>query len=285
MDFKLNRKISRIILAILFVIAILSWTAVFASHDNKLHIHFYDVGQGDAIYIRTPAKQDILIDGGPDATILTKLGQDMPFYDRKIELIISTHPHADHITGLIDVLKRYQVDQILSTGVEHTSATFGEWKDIVQEKNIPVRTAQAGQKIKLGKTFMYVLYPVDRLAGKEVKNLNNTSIVSRLIYGKNSALFTGDAEIEVEQELLSNHTHLKSDILKVGHQGSKTSTSEEFLEKVDPEYAIISVGENKYGHPSKEVLERLKNIKLFRTDLNGDIECLLDGEKISCQGS
>jgi len=285
MNFKLNRKISRVILFILAVLAILSWTAVFASGDNELHIYFYDVGQGDAIYIRTPAGQDILIDGGPDSTILTKLGQDMPFYDRKIELIINTHPHADHITGLIEVLKRYEVDQILSTGVEHTTATFGKWKDTIQEKDIPLKMAQVGQKIKLGQASMYVLYPKNRLAGKEVKNLNDTSVVSRLIYGRNSALFTGDVEIEAEQDLLGSLVHLKSNILKVGHQGSKTSTSKTFLEVVDPEYAIISVGENKYVHPSEEILERLKNTELFRTDLDGDVECVLDGREISCQGS
>lgn len=285
MDFKLNRKISRIILAILAVVAILSWTAVFASGDNKLRIYFYDVGQGDAIYIRTLAGQDVLIDGGPDATILTKLGQDMPFYDRKIELVILTHPHADHVAGLIDVLKRYKVDQILSTGVEYNTATHGKWKDIVQEKNVPVKTARAGQKIKLGQAGMDILYPVDRLTGKKIGNLNNTSIVSRLVYGKNSALFTGDIEIEAERELLNNQTYLKSDILKVSHHGSKTSTLEPFLEAVDPEYAIISVGKNRYGHPHKEVLERLKEIRLFRTDLDGDVECILDGEKIDCRES
>jgi len=132
---------------------------------------------------------------------------------------------------------------------------------------------------------MYVLYPRDRLAGKEVKDLNDTSVVSRLIYGRNSALFTGDVEIEVEQDLLGSLVHLKSNILKVGHQGSKTSTSKTFLEVVDPEYAIISVGENKYVHPSEEILERLKNTELFRTDLDGDVECVLDGREISCQGS
>ena len=283
MDFKLNKKASRIILSILALIALLSWTAVFASGDNKLHIHFYDLGQGDGIYIRTPAKQDILIDGGPDATILTKLGQDMPFYDRDIELMISTHPDADHITGLISVLERYKVKMVLWNGVEKETKTFQRLKKLIKEKNIPTKTAQVGQEIKAGQVIFYILS-----SEKEAQEINNTSIVAKLIYGKNKALFTGDAGKSVEYGMIKAGFNLKSDILKIGHHGSKSCTSQEFLDEVDPKYAIISAGKkNKYGHPHKEVLEKLlkKDLKLFRTDLDGDVECILDGEKISCQGN
>jgi len=281
MDFKLNRKISRIILAILAVLAVLSWTAVFASQDNKLHIHFYDIGQGDGIYIRTPAGQDIIIDGGPDATILGKLGQDMPFYDREIELMIPTHPDADHITGLVDILERYEVKMVLWNGAEKGTAVFKKMKKLIQEKNVPTKIAIVGQEITAGNVKFYILH-----SEKEDKDMNNTSIVAKLIYGKDTTLFTGDAGKPVEYDLIKQGFNLKSDILKVGHHGSKTCTSQEFLEAVDPEYAIISVGaHNSYGHPTKEVLDRLKGRKIFRTDLDGDVECILDGREISCQGS
>lgn len=281
MDFKLNKKISRIILVVLAIITILSWTAVFASSNNKLHIYFYDIGQGDGIYIRTPAGQDIIIDGGPDATILGKLGEDMPFYDREIELMIPTHPDADHITGLVDVLERYEVKMVLWNGAEKETAVFKELKNIIEEKNVPTKIARAGQKIIAGDAVFYIIH-----SKMKDRDMNDTSIVAQLVYGQNSVLLTGDAGKPVENDLIKDGVNLRSNILKVGHHGSKTCTSKTFLEAVDPEYAILSVGaKNSYGHPAKEVLDRLKDKKIFRTDLDGDVECVLDGKEMSCQGS
>lgn len=275
------KKIKLVILGFLFVTCLLVWIAVFAqAHSQELVVNFYDVGQGDAILIETPYNQQILIDGGPNDRILAKLGSDMPFWDRTIELIISTHPHADHLFGLVSVLDRYQVEQILETGVVCDTSVCQKWQQTIKEKNIPTRIAQAGQKIKLGQGLVInVLYPFENLENQKIKDLNNTSIMTRLIYGKNSFLFTGDAEKAEEYEILENNIYVDSDVLKLGHQGSNDATSDEFLAAASPIIAVISVSKNnKYGHPHSETLEKFKTIKLYRTDINGDIEIRSDGK-------
>jgi len=281
---KFNKKVY-VILVILLVLAVFLWTASFAQ-DNQLHIYFYDVGQGDAIYIRSPKGQDVIIDGGPDSTILSKLGRDMPFYDRKIELIILTHPHSDHFSGLIDILKRYNVDQILCSDIKSNSAAYKEWEDLVSEMKILKRKAEKGQQIYLGEAKIEILHAVNKDA--EVSDLNDASIVSRLTFGQASVLLMGDAGQNVEKEILAQKNELKSNVLKIGHHGSKYSSSSEFLDKVRPQYAIISVGKgNKFGHPHNETLNRLFeiNAKVLRTDNDGDIKCTSDGNKIECVAS
>jgi len=282
---KLNKKLSWYILGSLGLAAALILIAIFSqSQSQYLKVIVHDIGQGDAIFIETPEKYQILIDGGPDNSILAKLGKDLPFYDRSLDLIILTHPHDDHVTGLIDVLKRYDVKQILYTGVSHTAPNYIEWLKIIEDKEIPFKIAQSGQIIKLGETGkLYILYPFEDLTGEKVKNLNNTSILCRLIYDSTSFLFTGDAEKEEEQDLIDHNIYLKSDVLKVGHHGSNTSSTENFLRAVSPKIAAISVGkDNKFGHPSDKALERLESnkIKIYRTDENGDVEIISDGKEI-----
>ena len=285
-----DKKLKIGFLIVLVYLNILAWIVVFDLVQNDLKVIFFDVGQGDSIFIQTPQKHQILIDGGPTSVVLEKLGNEMPFYDRTIDLIILTHPEHDHIGGLLEVLKRYRVENILWTGVLRDTAEFKEWERLlVEEKNVVIEIAQAGQRIVCAaSTFektvnMNILYPFENLDKQIIKNTNNTSIVIQLIFGENKFLFTGDTYKSVERKLIERELLLKSDILKIGHHGSKTSTSEEFIEAVDPEIGVISVGrENSYGHPTPEVLEILKkyDINILRTDELGDIKIISDGQTI-----
>ena len=177
------------------------------ARDQDLQISFFDIGQGDAALIKSPSGHNILIDGGPGSKILECLPKELSWYDQTIDLMILTHPHSDHVDGLIPVLKRYDVKQILSTGVVHSSPTYLAWLDIVREQNIPLVIVDREQIINLGNDcLLQLIYPLTNLAGREVNNLNNSSIVARLTYKDTSFLFMGDAEIEVEQELINTLT-------------------------------------------------------------------------------
>jgi len=264
-------------------IAVLIWVPVLSfSQDYVLEVNFFDIGQGDAIFIEAPGGSQVLIDGGPDSTILEKLGQELPFYDREIDLVILTHPDADHLSGLIEVLKRYKIDAVLITGVASDTNVYKEWQTVLEKEGAKIIIAQAGQRVWLGEDiYLDILYPFQNLEDKVVSNTNNSSIVSRLVFGENSFLFTGDAEFAAEYDLVSRDIDIDSDILKIGHHGSKNSTSQRFLEAITPEIAVIQAGKNnKYGHPHEDVLKRLKGINILRTDLDGDIEILSDGINI-----
>ena len=270
-----------------------AWGVVYEiSRPAEMEVIFFDVGQGDAILIKTPERHRILIDGGPDPSILEKLSAETPFWEREIDLMIITHPHADHINGLIDVLERYEVRTVLWTGVAGEGASFARWQEMILNSEIII--ARAGQRIK-GKTFhLDILYPLSSLEGEEIKELNTSSIIARLVSSQNSYLFTGDAYSSNERELIEMATNcadgvidsvvcrvmvLDSDLLKIGHHGSKTSTSDEFLKAVSPSVAVISVGRgNRYGHPDERVLESLMNygIRILRTDTDGDIKVVDD---------
>lgn len=201
----------------------------------------------------------------------------MPFYDRTIDLIILTHPEHDHFSGLLEVLKRYRVENILWTGVVRDTAEYREWVELIQAEEANIYIAEAGQRIETGQMSVDILYPFENMADEFVKDANNTSIVARLIFGENSFLFTGDIIQSLEKEIMQSKAKVDSDVLKVGHHGSKTSTSLEFLNEVSPEIAVIQVGQdNSYGHPAEETLASLANygIKVLRTDLNKDIKIL-----------
>lgn len=267
-----------IILSILFLTNFISAN----KNSNKLRVSFFDVGQGDSIFIQTPDKKDILIDGGPDKTIIKKLGKTMPFWDKTIDLIIITHPHSDHISGLIEVIKRYKIKKIFYTGVSYNSETYEELLSQIKQNKIKLIKITKKQDITLNSNLkLKILFPNENLCEKNIENLNNTSIITKLIYNQNSFLFAADAEHEIEQTLLNSKTDIKADILKVGHQGASDSSSLKFLQKVNPQIAIISVGENnKFGHPSLRVIKRLEklNAKVFRSDQNGDIKIIADGK-------
>jgi len=278
-------KTAWMILGGLFLANILAWLAVGnLSQGGFLAVTFFDVGQGDAIFIETPQGHQILIDGGPDSTVLEKLGKAMPFWDRTIDLVVLTHPDFDHISGLIEVLQRYQVENILWTGILCDTAECKEWQKAIEVEGAKIYTAQASQQIEAGRALLNVLYPSENLEGKEVSNTNNTSIVARLVYGENSLLFPGDAQQTVERELVNSGAQIDSDVLKVGHHGSKNASAPEFIEAVSPAIVVISVGkDNKYGHPSPEALQNLMGAKILRTDLVGDVKIITDGKRYLAQ--
>lgn len=248
--------------------------------SGGLEVTFFDVGQGDAAFVETSERVQILIDGGPNSAILEKLGNEMPFWDRTIDLVILTHPEKDHMAGLIEVLKSYKVENILWTGVVRNTAEYKEWQKLIKEEGANIFIAQAGQRILGGRSDLDVLFPFESLEGKEMKDSNDSSIIARLVFDKTSFLFTGDSTKSVEKELLLDlvKQQLDADVLKVGHHGSKTSTSKEFIGAVSPEIAVISAGRNnRYGHPHQEVLDNLAGVAILRTDLDGNIKLKSDG--------
>lgn len=277
-----NKKIAYSVIVVFGLLNIVLWPMVFKDNNKNLIAYFFDVGQGDASYFRTADSQDILIDGGPGSKVLSKLGEAMPYYDKKIELMILSHGHSDHVDGLVDILKRYDVGEVLYYGAKNDYSGYLEFLNLIKEKNIALKNVKAGDEISLGQTTIKILVPINYVEGDD---LNDSSLVLRLIYGQNSIMMTGDAGSKIEKDILNNNADLKSDILKVGHHGSKYSSSTDFLEKVAPNYGIIMVGlKNSYHHPHQTTLDNLNNsgVKIFRTDLDQDIKCVGDGIKIDC---
>ena len=270
----------------LLAVAVLVCLAVAVMPDDDLHVSFLDVGQGDAILIRR-GRQQILVDGGPDPQAIgLELSREMPFWDRTIDLVILTHPSADHVTGLVEVLNRYRVNQVLYPGLDFQSQVYNEWLDLLKEKNIENTLALAGQEIGFGsEVTIEVLNPrIHLLTGTE-SDIDNNGMVVRLIYGEVSFLLTADTMWEAEFELIARRAGLSSTVLKAGHHGSATSTTAEFLDVVNPRVAVISVGtDNKFGHPNEEVLDRLQQRigreNVYRTDQHGTIEFITDGERL-----
>jgi competence protein ComEC len=265
------------------IIAVLAWLAVLQLPDRKLHVAFLDVGQGDAILITTPAGQQVLVDGGPSPSDLTSaLGKEMPFWDRSIDLLVMTHPDADHISGLVEVLERYEVDSWLDNGRPDDDATYGECMALIEEAEVERHTVRGGDSLDLGQGIVLeVLHPPAELMRGTEADGNANSLVLRLVWGEADFLLTGDIGGEAERVLLKSGQGLSADVLKVAHHGSGGSSDEEFLKAVAPSYAVISVGEeNKYGHPDEGVLERLAelgDVTVLRTDAAGTIEFATDG--------
>jgi competence protein ComEC len=274
-------------LSIGLIMALILCAVVFISRpDDKVHVYFLNVGQGDAILIRQ-GSTDILIDGGPSPqAILTELGQIMPFWDRNIELVVMTHPHTDHISGLVEVLKRYKVEQVLypmlatSDETEYDRPLFDEWLKLIEEKDIKTTLARRYQQASVGEIIIDILNPpAIPLSGTE-SDVDNNSVVLQMNIGEVGFLFTGDIMREAEHELVYERLASCVTILKVAHHGSKTSTTDEFLNVVMPQIAVISVGENDYGHPSMEVLGRLAGTNIYRTDSYSTIEFITDGQRL-----
>jgi len=270
----------------LLVAAILVSVAAATMPDDNLHVSFLDVGQGDAILIQR-GSQDILIDGGPSPqAICLELGEKLPFWDRTIELVVLTHPSADHVTGLVEVLQRYKVKHVLYPALDFESDVYDEWLSLVKEKNIKYTIAQAGQQIDLGEgAVIKVLNPqIPHLTGTE-SDIDNNGVVLRLSMGKASFLLTADILWEAEFELTRRRADLSTTVLKVAHHGSDTSTTPEFLAVVNPQVAVISVGaDNRFGHPTEEVMDRLTEKldteKIYRTDEHGTIEFITDCKRL-----
>jgi len=274
-----------VVLPLLAIAILVSFLAV-TMPDNRLHVSFLDVGQGDAILIQQGSQQ-VLVDGGPNPQAIgLELGRKMPFWDRTIELVILTHPSADHASGLVEVLKRYNVERVLYPNLDFHSGVYSEWLRLVEEREIKYDFAQLGQQIDLGKgVVIEVLNPPQPLLTGTDSDVDNNAAVLRLSKGKVSFLFTADLMWEGEHELIYERANLDSTVLKVGHHGSDTSTCPEFLSVVSPQLAVISVGaENEYGHPTDEVMTRLTEQEgleeIYRTDQDGTIEFITDGERL-----
>ncbi len=266
---------------------VFAWQEVFSlAGNNNLKVYFFDIGQGDAIFIETPGRHQILVDGGPDSAILEKLGNVMPGSDKTIDLVVLTHPEKDHMQGLIDVFERYEIDYILWTGVLRKTQEYQKWLEVLKEEQkqgAEIIIANPEKSIKAGNVFLDIIHPFDDLSEREMRDSNDSSIVFNLIFRKNKFLFTGDITNKTEEGLINSGVSLQSDVLKVAHHGSKYSSSEDFLGAVNPAVSVISAGkENFYGHPAPEVLQRLEKsgIKVKRTDKEGDIEIVSDGENI-----
>lgn len=252
------------------------------AEKSDFKIHVLDVGQGDAILAQTPYGHNILVDGGPNAAAAGLLPAYLPWYDRTIDLMVLTHPHDDHVGGLVPVLERYEVEQVVYTGVVHPSPVYMEWLKLLRQKEISVKLAGREQSIGLGPDCrLDIIFPFGSLAGQAPANLNNSSIVIYLLYGNNSFLLAGDIEKEAEEELLSGN--LAADMVKIPHHGADTSSGQAFIDSVKADYAIISVGaDNKFGHPSRRVIKRLERsgMEIYRTDINGTVTVGSDGNNI-----
>jgi competence protein ComEC len=268
------------------VVAILAWLALLQLPDSKLHVAFLDIGQGDAILITTPSGQQVLIDGGPSPTALTSaLGKEMPFWDRSLDLLVMTHPDADHITGLVEVLDRYEVNGWLDNGRPDDDATYAECMVRIEEARVPRHSVRVGDRLDLGGGIVLeVLHPPLQLMTGTDADGNNNSIVLRLTWEEAQFLLTGDIEAEAEHLLLGSGLPLSASVLKVAHHGSGGSSGAKFLAAVDPVYAVISVGaDNRFGHPNEAVLERLAglgDVTVLRTDQEGTIEFTTDGQQL-----
>jgi competence protein ComEC len=255
-----KRFISAALLAALGVAAVFVWFVVFhyEALRHAARVHVFDVGQGDGIFLELPDGNQILVDGGPDKTILSKLASAMLPWDRSIDLLILTHPHADHLDGLFEVAKRYRIGMVLESGSLHTIPEYAEWHALLRERGVPIIVARAGQRIAASDSIVIdVLAPADSMEGKSLKNVHDAMIVVKFSYGSTSVMLMGDAEKKIEYALMRTYSDLRADVLKVGHHGSKTSTSDDFLKAVSPRYAVISVGrKNRYGHPHQDVIDR-----------------------------
>lgn len=276
-------KRRRLILIVILIIIISLATFWFLYQPNEyLEVDWLDVGQGDAELIKTPHGKVILVDGGPDKKVLQRLGENLPFWQNKIDLIILTHPHDDHFGGLTEVLKRYQVKNLLYTNVKCSDLGYQNFLKVVDEKKVNKIIMNGQDIVTIDSINLMLLYPFTSLAGQTYSNANNTSIVFRLNYKDINLLMTGDAEKSVEQELVSKASQdLKAQILKLGHHGSDTSSTENFLKIVNPLMGIISVGkDNKFGHPVPITLRRLERlgINFVRTDQSGTIKTLTNGQ-------
>ena len=264
--------------------AILLWVKVFSVGDGRLHVTFLDVGQGDAMLIESPAGKRILVDGGPAShAALQHLDDRSRFWEREIDLVVLTHGDEDHFAGLVEVVRRYTVGGVIQGGSVSESPLYPGWEKVLEDKAITSLPAMRGQSIDLGEPLrLDVLHP-GQSYGQASRN--NNGAVLRLSYGEVSFLLVADIEAEAEADLLRRYSTLDSDVLKVAHHGSNTSSTRAFLRSVDPDIAVVSAGrDNPFGHPSPMAMARLEEVVpkelILSTADHGSIEISTDGHKL-----
>ena len=281
-----SAQIVGVAIAVLLCVAGIVWGALLRNSSHFLTVSFLNVGQGDAIFIETPHGRQVLIDGGPNSGVLRQLSSVMPWYDRSIDVVIPTHPDADHIGGLIDVLERYTVGMIVQSSVQGTTPLSDALERIIVDKKKQGTQrieAQRGQIIDLGDgAYIEVFFP-----DRSVPNIetNTGCVVTKLIYGDTSFMLPCDAPAAIEKYLVSlDGKSLQADVLKAGHHGSKTSSSIAFVGFVDPEYAVYSRGcKNSYGHPHENTIATFKDFGVTTLDTctHGTITFVSDGQKVN----
>ncbi len=263
-----------------------------SSTARELHAVFFDVGQGDSFLLRDPDGNDVLVDGGPTDAVVGKLGRYLPPTDRTIELLVLTHPHADHVNGLVEVLRRYEVRRVMMTGVAHGAAAYRALEGEIARQGIPVTVVTSTGAFAVGAIGFETLWPRASWDGRgpptddiaKGGGLNDTSIVLRASWGATHLLFMGDASSAIEDALLAASSTVAADLLKVGHHGSRYSSSRAFLAAVQPKDAVIQVGvKNRYGHPTLQTLRRLAEAgaTVYRNDTDGDVLVTDDGERLA----
>lgn len=274
------KRILSMLMSVTLLAGFVFMPSVSSAATPTMKVHFINVGQGDATYIKMPGGEDILIDGGRQGQ-----GDKIIAYLKKqkvddIEIMIATHPDADHIGALDEVLKAYKVESLYAPKVSHTTDAYKNFLKAVKAEKLTIKTAKSGVKLPLKTGTAKFVGPV-RDYGKT--DLNNWSAVLHITYNKNKFLFTGDAEKTAETDMVKAKQTLQADVLKVGHHGAKTSSNKNFLDVVKPKYGVISVGRNSYGHPSTEVINRFKPYKttIYRTDQKGNIIFTSTGTKIT----
>jgi len=276
--------------------------------DNQLHLVFCDVGQGDAILVVYKSSQ-VLIDGGPpgsEGRLLSCLKREMPFWDRRIEMVVNTHPEEDHFSGLTEIVRRYKIDWFINNGFDNPSSwRFEDFKKELIEQKVCSKKGAKNESFRVKDIYFDILWPgevneqglgfLPKMFFDQRKecpqpefsqttdNLNDRSVVLHLRFDQFDALLAGDISAQVEQILAWRKQLPKAEVLKIAHHGSKTSSSEEILQAVQPGLAVISVGENRFGHPSEAVLERLERNKIswLTTKKEGTIEIITDGKRFS----
>ncbi|HSA84101.1 MAG TPA: MBL fold metallo-hydrolase [Patescibacteria group bacterium] len=279
------KKIFFITFFALFVFTTLFFYQYQKFHDDKLHIVFCDVGQGDGILITTPSGKQILFDAGPDQAIVDCLSNHMPFWDRTIEVALLSHPHTDHFMGYYYVFERYKIDQFATENLQNNTDSFVGLMEKIQKKQVPMRYVVAGDRWKVGEVTVATVAPTDAFITSKnpdrfiTNSAESASLAVLVSYKDFSVLLTGDAPLEEMKEIVVSGL----DVLQIPHHGSTTGLDEHVIKKLLPQLAVISVGaDNRYGHPKKEILELLQQfgIQTLRTDLKGDIEFISNGHEV-----
>lgn len=273
------RTMKNIFVAFLCVATLLITREIFLLPDGKLHLHMFDVGQGDSFLIITPQGKHVLIDGGPNLKTLEHLGRHMPFFDRSLELVILTHPDSDHITAIPEISKRYTIENILLSGAVHNSGRYEELLHSVINSDTNVILPDPQKTITIDGVALDILWPPTEIFGTDPRSQNNQSIVIRMLYGHSSILFTGDIERQAERAILATGADIHADIMTAPHHGSKTSSSTGFILEVNPSLVLISAGrDNRYGHPHTEITDRYAalGIPIKTTPIHGTVSLEFD---------